>query len=357
MEVGGKTLERAFFAVVARREVAFATAFLATLLASCGQSSMTGTYVSKSENSIAMVHLVQSQNGALTGRIEAIDVKPDGSVTDNGANLTGVRDGEAVSLSVNSNSILSQGKQVSATIDGSRLIITAAGSSAPLELQRTDMATFLKDSAALRARASKLGQETQAREQQAIQDRASRDAQIANEKRILDQQQQLLSGITDLNEAMDAFRPRAERIAKRAVAVAAGYDRMTSAMQELLGRQQAMANQERFSVQRGQIGVAIAQRATATEQNHNEVESGSRDVANTLDRIEAGLNEALGRCQSSAAMTRGDLIESCRNLALRAADHRAIASKTRLQFDTLETKYKAAAARQAEIQRSSDAIG
>jgi hypothetical protein len=326
------------------------------MLSGCGQSPLTGTYVSKSENSIAMVDLVQSQNGVLTGRIEAIDVKPDGSVTDTGANLTGVRDGEAVSLSVNSNSILSQGKQVSATIDGSKLIITAAGSSAPLELQRTDMATFLKDSAALRARASKLGQETQAREQQAIQDRASRDAQIANEKRILDQQQQLLSGITDLNEAMDAFRPRAERIAKRSVAVAAGYDRMTSAMQELLGRQQAMANQERFSVQRGQIGVAITQRATATEQNHNEVESGSRDVANTLDRIEAGLNEALRRCRSPAASARRDLVEACLRLGSSASEHRLLASKMRSQLEGLEKQYRAISARQAQIQRSSEAI-
>jgi len=47
------------------------------VLGACGQSSMTGTYATKEADGLVMVDLVQSANGALTGRIETLSVKPD----------------------------------------------------------------------------------------------------------------------------------------------------------------------------------------------------------------------------------------------------------------------------------------
>jgi hypothetical protein len=229
----------------------------------------------------------------LTGRIEAIDAKPDGALTDTGAILTGVRDGRAVSLSISGNSILSDSKQVSATLDGDKPTVTAPGDAGPLVLLKSDMATFLKDATALRARASNLAQQSRSRELQAAQDRAKQNARLAEVEREADQQRavqderlaeadrataqrrRLANDIADLTAAIDAMQPRAARIAKRAESVSNGYDRATQEMARLLTRQTSLANRDRYSALRGQSGVAISQQAFQTDRVHSEVELGS----------------------------------------------------------------------------------
>jgi hypothetical protein len=275
---------------------------------------------------------------------------------DKGANLTGVRDGEAISLSVGANSIFSSTKQVSGILTGNKLTVTSAGSAGPLVLLKSDMATFLKDTAVLRVSASKLGEDARLRELKATQDRTVQEAQLAEAERIADQQRRLVNDLRELNAAIDAMQPRAARVAKRAELVSAGYDRATAEMTRLLTRQRSTVGQERYDVQRGQIGVAISQQAVQTDGVHNEVESGSRDIMGTLDRIEGGLTEVLARCTLPSSVARSDIAHECQALSQRAPTHQAIATRLRAQLNGLATQYRSIAQRQAEIQRASEAM-
>lgn len=323
------------------------------VLVACAQPSMTGTYAAKDAGGLVMVDLVQSENGALTGRLEALSVKPDGQVSDDTAGLTGMRDKDAVSLSIKANSFLSVTKQLSASIDGGSLTVTFPGASA-LKLDRVSMSQFVADATALRTAAAEKAKQVMAQQQAAEAARKAGAQLQADEQRRHSEQEQLADYLPKLAGAMDGFAASASRLNESGPKVVASYDHVTKGMEELLTREQSVAGQDRYVVMRGQMSVALSQRSIGTDQFHNDVERRSRDLTNAIGQIETGIQAALTRCQSPSAVSSPLLIMRCKELSARVDAHRNRAKSALATMAELESHYLATAARQRIIVRSSE---
>ena len=81
-------------------------AVLAMSLVACGKPTVTGTYVGKSGDSVVLLDLVQTGGGQVTGRLEGISLKADGSISDDASAVSGLTDGKSVSLAAKPTSLL-----------------------------------------------------------------------------------------------------------------------------------------------------------------------------------------------------------------------------------------------------------
>jgi hypothetical protein len=76
-----------------------ATAVFAT---GCWAHGASGTYIARGQGFVEMLQITQAQDGQLLGSLSSTTLKPNGSITRDSTNITGVADGKALTLAAKS---------------------------------------------------------------------------------------------------------------------------------------------------------------------------------------------------------------------------------------------------------------
>lgn len=242
------------------------------LLAGCGKPDASGIYVVKSDNEAALIQLVQTPDGKVTGRVQSARIGSDGVIANNTGNADGSVSGNELIL--RPTSVWFGGVEASGTFNGSTLTLTGYGGTITAErstLQDFDKAVARLQSVAAERRTAvadaKLKSDQQLAQAQAERETANRASQISNAAARLDE------FTARLNEAL-AHSPD---FGKLASANTARIARMVQAAA-------SMGN-----VQRGQLSVAA---------NQVEVDTNQIEVARSQYAI--GLNGIVSDAKAAA---------------------------------------------------------
>ena len=120
------------------------------VLAGCSGHPATGTFIGSSDNKAVLIDLTESDRGQLVGRVEHVEVKPDGGFSDDGTAVSGQRDHDHLTLAVTVP--LVGPVPVTGILRGNALGLE--GPSLSIQLHRGDAKEFDKAVAVLRARAT-----------------------------------------------------------------------------------------------------------------------------------------------------------------------------------------------------------
>jgi hypothetical protein len=96
-----------------------ATSLILLVLAACSAGRIGGTYVSHGPNSAEMLQLTETGNGQISGVFDLVELQPEGNITSRKASVSGVSDGEELTLNTRSGLLsLLDGTNVAGTIKG-----------------------------------------------------------------------------------------------------------------------------------------------------------------------------------------------------------------------------------------------
>ena len=324
---------------------------VATVLGSCGKPPVSGIYTANGETKTALVQLVETGKGDVTGRMEAIQLKPDGSIADFNATITGLADGKSISLWLAAPTNL----DATAVVEGDKLTLSIAGAPASGHYRKSDLGDFEKHASALRERSANFlsrlaaaADAEQQRETDAVL--AARQSQaIANQT--ANQRAawaNVASAASGLGLRLDAFNARLDRIMSRIPVVEQQYRGLTTSMSALHDRWEAY-----YSGARGGYQSLIADGRTKSVQFHDGVERG----AQSLERDEASLGldiEAVETACAGAFANGGDPDASAAQRACAAAkpkmdSYRKKSSETSVAFLQLEAVYQTESEKQARL--------
>jgi hypothetical protein len=98
-----------------------ATAAFAT---GCSAHGASGTYIARGLGFVEMLQITQAQDGQLLGSLSSTTLKPDGSITRDSTNITGLADGNGITLVAKSLIPLIPGLNLPGTIEGGVITIT-----------------------------------------------------------------------------------------------------------------------------------------------------------------------------------------------------------------------------------------
>lgn len=240
---------------------------VAVLLAGCGKPDASGIYVATTGNEVAMIQLVQAQDGKVTGRIEAISLGADGSLNSKNAEVDGSISGH--DLMLRPASIWFGGVQASGTFSGSKLTLTGNGDT--LEAARSSLEKYQQAVAQLKEAA-----ETK---RAALASQQAQERLTSIRSQVIDIAARLRFSTKRLNEALS----RSPNFAELASANTARIARMVQKAPTLadLPRNQLAVAANQVEVETNQIEVARSQYAI---QLNDIVEDSTRRIA-SLDKL------------------------------------------------------------------------
>ena len=234
------------------------------LLASCGKPDASGIYVAATDREVALIQLVQAQDGKLTGRLEASTIATDGTVTSQEAAMDGSVSGNELMLRPASGWF--GGIQASGTFSRGELILTTKGYT--LNADRSSLEKYRAAVAALQTNAKK--QRQQIAEKNAVL--ASQKAQELAAKELADKEAKIGSIAASLRQYasnLNEVISRSPNFGQQAVA-------NTARVSQLLKRANGQTN-----LARNQLAVA----ANQIEVDTNQIEVARLQYANQLDFI------------------------------------------------------------------------
>lgn len=235
----------------------FARAIIGSMvfMSSAYASTISGTYVGKGGNSVALVQIVETADGHLTGRFEQFAMEPDGKTKNVNASLTGVRDGEMVVVTIKPPEFMSNSITASGTCANGILHLTGGGEGINIawNLNKSEEADFRGEVAALTGH--------------------------ANEIMLTRQRKELATKINETARQMTAFASWADGGLKYFAGVEQRYRALTGTMRLSLSQARSIYGDGQASVARSQIYVSINQASLEAEQLHNSVASVSQDFA------------------------------------------------------------------------------
>ncbi|QUG93157.1 hypothetical protein GR140_30830 (plasmid) [Pseudomonas putida] len=115
-----------------------------TLLSACFDSSISGSYVAKDSSSAELLQLTEAQDGKIVGTWQQIALKSSGGIETSMANVSGVVDGESLTLAVSLTG-LPMSQNFSGTVTTSALelnLVGGAGAVAKAHFTRGSVADF-----------------------------------------------------------------------------------------------------------------------------------------------------------------------------------------------------------------------
>lgn len=210
---------------------------VALVLTGCGRTRVTGVYAASTETRAGLLQLVENDQGDISGRVETVQLKPDGSIADYNASVTGVADGKIISLSLKPTWVAAIGNvEATAVVEGDRLSLAVAGiPPSGRYYHKSDLSDFEQHASALRERSAKLlaqqaavadterqretDAELSARQSQAIA------AQAANQRAATINVASAASGLV---VRLDAFNARLDRVMARVPIVEQGFRRLAA---------------------------------------------------------------------------------------------------------------------------------
>jgi hypothetical protein len=319
-------------------------ALLAASLAGCGKPTVTGTYVGKSRDSVVLLDLVQADGGQVTGRLEGISLKPDGSISDEASAVSGLTDGKSVSLAAKPISLLPVTVQITGKLEGGHMNVSA-GDTFTSDLVKSDVATFHDEAAKLRKRSSIM---LAARAAAAAEQAAHVAAQQAQQQAAI-ARATLLQTITALLPRVDQMSARLGSIATKGATIEAAYTKTTEQMAALLERERALTGDAR-SYQRGQISYAIQQNASAADRAHSQVQSSQSELGGSLTQLGTQSDAALASCRGLSPETAEPPLQTaCADFGGKVKAMTDLAKQGAQNLRSLEAVYVREAQKQRQI--------
>ncbi len=271
-------------------------------LAACFERSISGSYVVKDSSSAELLQLTQ-QDGKIVGTLQHIALKSGGAIERLMANVSGVVDGENLTLTVSLVG-LPISRNLSGTVTASALelnLVGSAGAIASAHFARGSVADF-------NAEAERLARAGQS---------------IKAEKLRADQVETLDRSALALEKALNAYVKRARKQIDDTPRFISYFTRASNDVSERLRLAQRLASGN--GAQRAQAEAVLAQVSAS--------EPGIRNTGDSIDmaiedmtREEASLNLRMmafnGNCLGTSTVKPGDVIPSmgpCKGLEIAAA--------------------------------------
>lgn len=101
-----------------------AVCIVAMIATGCSAHGASGTYIARGQGFVEMLQITQAQDGQLLGSLSSTTLKPNGSITQDTTNISGVADGHALTLVTKSPIPLVPSFNLPGTIDGEVITIT-----------------------------------------------------------------------------------------------------------------------------------------------------------------------------------------------------------------------------------------
>lgn len=307
-----------------------------TISSAAFASTISGTYVGSGANNVALVQLVETSEGHLTGRYEHFILQPDGKTEDRYAAITGVRDGEMVVLTIKPAQILSTSITASGTCANGVLHLSggAEGFNIQLNLIKADEADFRAQVAALAKQSDQINQTRQ------------RD--------------ELVARINDLVQKFSKFAVGADGNLQNFAPVEQRYRLITENMRRAYAQAQSIHGDYQASVARSQIYVAIIQASVEAEQLHVSVQSVLQDFQSTMDQISPVYIELNKTCQIVANLPAVPadlkaLSTACRNMSENAKKFQRSVAATQSAFSHIEDVWRGERQQQERIAQAANA--
>lgn len=240
-----------------RRAGAFRCCTLTVLLAlgACHRNA-SGIYLSRDNAGVCRLQIVRTPDNRLTGQLACSLLKPDGTLDQSAAPVTGAVDGENITLT--STGLFGwDSRTFSGTLEGNALRL-AGEQPFPITFTRSTLKDYEMQAEALNSRSQSILQQKAASAAKARAEQARRN---------------FISAVDELVGKIERFDSQAELHLSRFPGVEKGYESITAKVAGYVARERQLANNENASVARGQLSVDANQASLLTDQMHNQGQS------------------------------------------------------------------------------------
>jgi hypothetical protein len=234
---------------------------LIALAVLCGcQHDISGTYIVSDSGSVVWLQLVRTPDNHLTGQLAVSVLKPDGTVDQKSAPITGAVDGENVSLTATGLFGL-QATALSGTLNGDTLTLTGSQAQ-PFVLKRSSLTVYQAQMNELNSRAQTI-----------LAAKASAGAAQRTERAqrgFVDAVDHLVAHMQRIDSASDVRLGRFPAVEKR-------YQAITAKINAYVERERRLSGNPNASVDRSGLYVDANQAALDTNLLHLDVQSVQQD--------------------------------------------------------------------------------
>jgi hypothetical protein len=279
------------------RRVSIAIAVLVGVFAaSCGKPKASGIYVYQGDNEVALVQLVETKDGGVTGRFESVTVDSQGNVGDQSVSLDGATSGH--DLVLKPTSVWLGGVSATGSFDRGGLTLASQGFS--LKAERSSLLEYQAAVTQLRGNAAKIRQRiSAARREQATRDAQARREQAARGAEVQANRDAAFKA-SQLEDAAVEIRRATEKLNKT-LALAPDFGRAASVNTAKISRMAqtaptlSVADRNRIVAAANQIVIDTNQIEFARSQYVFQLNQHLWQAAPLADRVEQYCGSAQGR--------------------------------------------------------------
>jgi|GEM_PF-2014796 len=281
-------------------------------LASCSQAGqVSGVYMQSSKDEVVLVQLIETADGVLSGRIEAVNLRADGSIDDAAYSLDGSADHGQIILK--SNLFFGVGPVLSGDVRGSTLhIISNTGTGT---FTRTNLKAFQAEKQKLATRGMSVKQanaQTKARQDEAafLQDLSSQGVNLVTSLRKL----------PEVETKADAYTTRTSQ----------SRDRIFDTIADLKQKARTASPD-----QRSDIGYAIQDQMYELNSLKSDYESVLHELAFAYNDIETAIGSFKAHCNEAGAKGYQPLPAQCSDIPSYGDQYQASRSRMRTQANAI----------------------
>jgi hypothetical protein len=284
---------------ISHRSVGIASFILALAAAtSAAWSNASGTYVDRDANAVAMLQLVQTSDGHVTGQLTVVEIDASGKLVDGNASVTGVIDGQVITLQIRPIFLLATATNYSGRVDSTHIELNGpvdAGTLSRLVLKRGEIFDFQAGSEELKSRSREI-----------IQARAAHERMAKAETAL----HKFIEHIDKLISQMESFRKSVAANINLYSESQARYRTITAKMQAYLDRERNLAGDPKVAVARSQIAVSISQGEVAMDQAHVKFQAFNMPLLQDNRLIRTQLEESERECRGARNPTPSESVST-----------------------------------------------
>lgn len=324
-------------------------AFTLAVITLCGWTfdrNISGTYIATDRAGVAMLQLVESADGKLTGQFQAAALAPDGQLISRSLSVAGTaNDGKmALTLSEPGGSANLFGIQ-----KGDILELNGAAEFGTMDFSASEPAKYQQAFQALQTQSQSI---------------LAQNAQNAAREKAAENERQFIAQLTAFLPEIETFNANQEKRLRQISALEQSFAAIVTRMSEYLDRERNLAGIRQASVERGQISVQVGQGSVAYEQAHVAADWDAAELQNRIKVLSAKESEAENRCRSIAPATAQNIavtgssgdMQACEKLFEAGAIFRNNVSVISQALDKVDEAYRENLERQKAIVAEADRI-
>lgn len=313
------------------RHLAALLLFCLAMVGGARAGGLTGTYVARSEMGAALVQLVETSDGRVTGRFDQSLVTDKGTVETRTASLNGAADGPSAVLTLTAEQFLGGSASVSVTLSGAELVLTGRG-----------MDLRLRSGVVDDYRAALTGLALSAEIVRQTHDEAK-----------------ALEGLQAFNAAAEDFAAETiDRLARFAPTEAAFRD-ATDRMQQGVAKERGIVGGDEASVARSQLSVAISQTEVEASAAYGRVEAAKQSFASGASGLLQQSEQAASRCSNLGTLRNPDSLPEWKSACADAEENlktlRSHIGSMQQAFASIETVWLEQHGEMVELIRAAEA--